>query len=129
MKRKVIIFVSILFILGILISIIYQLCMIEEYTFTIKSIENDTIIAEKSIEVLEYIENEVVPQKQIYSYHFSANNVLIRGENGKRITILGLKPGDTIHIVRIKEWEHKDLPYEVQPLTNIKLIEVVKQSE
>lgn len=111
-KTKVIIFIFMILVL-LIITICIKSILTEKHNCTIISIENDVIIVKENI----------IDKK----YMFSAYNVKIKNEKGIKIDKTDLKVGDVICITSIKEKIKTDLAYEIEPINNVKLVQLVEE--
>ncbi len=125
-KRKAMMLLGIILTFILLSTVIYiTLFSTEKHICTIKSINEDDIVAE----LLETLDNknsndtDSLTKKQ---YTFSISNILIKDEKGKKISKTDLKVGDIICIIKKKEKTKVDLAYSIEPLHNIKSIKLIQ---
>ena len=125
-KRKAMMLLGIILTFILLSTVIYiTLFSTEKHIWTIKSINEDDIVAE----LLETLDNknsndtDSLTKKQ---YTFSISNILIKDEKGKKISKTDLKVGDIICIIKKKEKTKVDLAYSIEPLHNIKSIKLIQ---
>lgn len=124
-KKKIILYISIILIIAILSFGIYLFLSIhEKYTGVITSIEDNIVTVEE-------LENKITAEEMqwtdIQYYRFSVENVVIQNFKGQNIDVSKLKEGDTICIIRIKDYKRPDLIFYTQLLDKIRLIKVLNK--
>lgn len=112
----------ILIILGL-----YNIKRYKKYVCVIESIENDKIIV-KEVDFIENNNTINIEKDDLFNkrYEIMTNEAIIKDYDGNKIDISYLKIGDKIKIVNKKERYEIDLAYKIEPLYNIKSIQLLK---
>lgn len=118
-KLMIIFSIALIFIIfSIIICII--LFSTEKLICTIKSINGDDIIVELSEDINN---SDPLTKKQ---YILSISNIPIKDNEGKKIDKTTLKVEDVLCIIKKKENKKEDLAYSIEPLHNVKSIQLLK---
>lgn len=141
-KKKLLIIIIIFLIPIITIGVISELSKYHTYTVKITNIGADNYITVENesdlrlYKLYENIENEenayghkITTENGVYvtaKYRVYAQNVKIKNNKGKKISVYDLKIGDTLYIVT-KDGAHIDLATTPDTLYNVKLIKVLEK--
>ena len=124
-KTKIILCITVILVALIILiglNLIKSLEKYTSYTFIVRKIDGDVVIAQPTDTV------NLQDDLEHTQYMFSTNNIIIKDENGKKISGSDLKVGDEIRVIRKKERVKLDIAYSIETLDNIKIIKVLNRN-